>query len=145
MSRNSRACPFRKASEQRTIRGRVIKELGLRRTDLIITTKLFWGVHGGPNDGGLSRKQYVRDRWSSPTTHILAASSREPKSHWNALVLTMLTLSSPTVQMCQVMYLLLSRVVSDDSVRKTVPMEETVRAFSWVIEKGWVRYLDFKP
>lgn len=47
--------------------------------------------------------------------------------------------------MCQVMYLLLSRVVSDDSVRKTVPMEETVRAFSWVIEKGWVRYLDFKP
>lgn len=41
------------------IRGRVINELGLRRTDLIITTKLFWGVHGGPNDGGLSRKQYV--------------------------------------------------------------------------------------
>lgn len=41
------------------VRGRVIKELGLRRTDLIITTKLFWGVRGGPNDGGLSRKQYV--------------------------------------------------------------------------------------
>ncbi|KAH0825956.1 NADP-dependent oxidoreductase domain-containing protein [Lanmaoa asiatica] len=39
--------------------GRVIKELGLRRTDLIITTKLFWGVHGGPNDGGLSRKHIV--------------------------------------------------------------------------------------
>lgn len=37
--------------------GRVIKELGLRRTDLVITTKLFWGLRGGPNDGGLSRKQ----------------------------------------------------------------------------------------
>ena len=41
-------------------RGRVIKELGLRRTDLIITTKIFWGIgRKGPNDGGLSRKQYV--------------------------------------------------------------------------------------
>jgi aryl-alcohol dehydrogenase-like predicted oxidoreductase len=40
-------------------RGRVIKELGLRRTDLVISTKLFFGVRKGPNDGGLSRKQYV--------------------------------------------------------------------------------------
>jgi hypothetical protein len=38
-------------------RGRVIKELGLRRTDLVVTTKLFWGLRSGPNDGGLSRKQ----------------------------------------------------------------------------------------
>lgn len=37
--------------------GRVIKELGLRRTDLVITTKLFFGVRKGPNDAGLSRKQ----------------------------------------------------------------------------------------
>lgn len=37
--------------------GRAIKELGLRRTDLIVTTKLFWGLRRGPNDGGLSRKQ----------------------------------------------------------------------------------------
>lgn len=41
--------------------GRVVKELGLRRTDLIITTKIFWGVRsnreGSPNDTGLSRKQ----------------------------------------------------------------------------------------
>ena len=40
-------------------RGRVIKELGLRRTDLVICTKIFWGPRKGPNDGGLSRKQYV--------------------------------------------------------------------------------------
>ena len=40
-------------------RGRVIKELGLRRTDLIISTKIFWGLgtRKGANDGGLSRKQ----------------------------------------------------------------------------------------
>ena len=40
-------------------RGRVLRELRLRRTDLIITTKLFWGLRDGPNDGGLSRKQYA--------------------------------------------------------------------------------------
>lgn len=39
--------------------GRSLKILGLRRTDLIITTKLFWGIRDGPNDGGLSRKQSV--------------------------------------------------------------------------------------
>lgn len=53
----------------------------------------------------------------------------------------MLTLSSLTVQMYQVRYLLLSKAIAYDSVRRTVPMEETVRAFSWVIEKGWVRFL----
>ena len=39
--------------------GRVIKELNFRRTDLIVTTKLYWGTRRGPNDMGLSRKQYV--------------------------------------------------------------------------------------
>jgi hypothetical protein len=48
-------CPSTKADCEG--RGRVIKELGLRRTDLVVTTKLFWGLRTGPNDGGLSRKQ----------------------------------------------------------------------------------------
>ncbi|KAG6813710.1 hypothetical protein H0H92_008118 [Tricholoma furcatifolium] len=40
--------------------GRVIKELGLRRTDLVITTKLFWGTRkGSPNNSGLSRKHII--------------------------------------------------------------------------------------
>jgi len=39
-------------------RGNAIKELGFRRSDIIVTTKLFWGVRPGPNAGGLSRKQY---------------------------------------------------------------------------------------
>jgi aryl-alcohol dehydrogenase-like predicted oxidoreductase len=37
--------------------GRVIHELGLRRSDIIVTTKIFWGTRPGPNNGGLSRKQ----------------------------------------------------------------------------------------
>ncbi|KAI0342650.1 Aldo/keto reductase [Trametopsis cervina] len=39
--------------------GRALKELGYRRQDLIITTKLFWGTRSGPNDMGLSRKHIV--------------------------------------------------------------------------------------
>ncbi|KZS98458.1 Aldo/keto reductase [Sistotremastrum niveocremeum HHB9708] len=39
--------------------GRVIKELKWRRTDLIITTKIFFGTRSGPNDKGLSRKHIV--------------------------------------------------------------------------------------
>lgn len=44
-------------SDRGMYRGRAIKVLGLRRTDLIVTTKLFWGLREGPNDGGLSWKQ----------------------------------------------------------------------------------------
>jgi len=40
--------------------GRVIKECGWRRTDLIISTKLFSGIRRlGPNDKGLSRKHLI--------------------------------------------------------------------------------------
>ena len=46
-------------TDNRLHRGRVIRELNLRRTDLVITTKLFFGTRRGPNDMGLSRKQYV--------------------------------------------------------------------------------------
>ena len=40
-------------------RGRAFKELGLRRTDLIVTTKVFFGVREGPNQRGLSRKHII--------------------------------------------------------------------------------------
>jgi len=50
-------------------RGRVIKELGLRRTDLVISTKIFWGPRNGPNDGGLSRKQYAEHNISKKKFH----------------------------------------------------------------------------
>lgn len=40
------------------IMGAAIKELGWKRSDVVISTKLFWGGQG-PNDKGLSRKHIV--------------------------------------------------------------------------------------
>jgi voltage-dependent potassium channel beta subunit len=41
-----------------TVMGNVIRKLGWRRSDLVISTKLFWGGKG-PNDRGLSRKRII--------------------------------------------------------------------------------------
>lgn len=41
-----------------TIMGQAIKELGWVRSDIVISTKLFWGGQG-PNDKGLSRKHII--------------------------------------------------------------------------------------
>ena len=41
-----------------TIMGNVIRKAGWKRSDLVITTKVFWGGPG-PNDVGLSRKHIV--------------------------------------------------------------------------------------
>lgn len=40
------------------IMGLAIKELGWKRSDLVISTKIFWGGPG-PNDKGLSRKHLI--------------------------------------------------------------------------------------
>lgn len=40
------------------IMGQAIRDLGWRRSDVVISTKLFWGGQG-PNDKGLSRKHVV--------------------------------------------------------------------------------------
>ncbi|PFH46048.1 hypothetical protein AMATHDRAFT_70694 [Amanita thiersii Skay4041] len=86
--------------------GRVIKELGLRRTDLVITTKLFWGLRNGPNDSGLSRK------------HIIEG----------------------TQESLERLGLEYVDVIFAHRPDATVPMEEVVRAFNFVIEKGWAFY-----
>ncbi|KAJ7171295.1 NADP-dependent oxidoreductase domain-containing protein [Mycena filopes] len=86
--------------------GRVIKELGYRRTDLVISTKIFWGLRAGPNDQGLSRK------------HIIEG-TRE---------------SLARLQMDYV------DVIFAHRCDRTVPMEEIVRGFNYVIEKGWAFY-----
>ncbi|KZV71021.1 Aldo/keto reductase [Peniophora sp. CONT] len=39
--------------------GRVLKELGVRRADFIVTSKIFWGTRPGPNNMGLSRKHII--------------------------------------------------------------------------------------
>jgi voltage-dependent potassium channel beta subunit len=41
-----------------TVMGNVIKHAGWKRSDLVITTKIFWGGKG-PNDRGLSRKHVI--------------------------------------------------------------------------------------
>jgi voltage-dependent potassium channel beta subunit len=41
-----------------TIMGKVIKKAGWKRSDLILSTKIFWGGDG-PNDQGLSRKHIL--------------------------------------------------------------------------------------
>jgi len=40
------------------VMGRVIKKRGWKRSDLVVSTKIFWGG-SGPNDRGLSRKHIV--------------------------------------------------------------------------------------
>ena len=41
-----------------TIMGKVLKKSGWKRSDLVISTKIFWGGKG-PNDQGLSRKHLI--------------------------------------------------------------------------------------
>ncbi|KAF8893710.1 voltage-gated potassium channel beta-2 subunit [Gymnopilus junonius] len=87
--------------------GRVIKELGIRRSDLIITTKIYWGVRqGSPNDTGLSRKHIVEG--------IKESLSRLKMDYVD--------------------------VVFAHRPDSTVPMEEVVRAFNYVIQQGWAFY-----
>jgi len=86
--------------------GRVIKELNWRRTDLIITTKIFFGTRTGPNDTGLSRKHIVEGLKES-------------------------------LERLQLDYV---DVVFAHRPDRTTPMEEVVRAFNHVIEKGWAFY-----
>ncbi|THH26577.1 hypothetical protein EUX98_g7612 [Antrodiella citrinella] len=73
---------------------------------LVISTKLFWGLRNGPNDGGLSRK------------HIIEGTQE-------------------ALQRLQLDYV---DILFAHRCDPTVPMEEIVRAFNFVIEKGWAFY-----
>ncbi|KAJ6591417.1 NADP-dependent oxidoreductase domain-containing protein [Mycena sp. CBHHK59/15] len=86
--------------------GRVLKELGYKRSDLVISTKIFWGPGSSPNDSGLSRK------------HVIEG-------------------TQGCLERLQMTYI---DVIFAHRCDRTVPMEEIVRAFSYVIEKGWAFY-----
>jgi len=87
--------------------GRVIEELGLRRSDLIISTKIHSGTSkNNPNGTGLSRK------------HIIEGTKA----------------SLERLRMDYVDVLFAHRPDA------TVPMEEVVRAFNFVIDQGWAFY-----
>lgn len=47
-----------------TVMGNVIKKAGWKRSDLVISTKIFWGG-SGPNDKGLSRKHIIEGTQAS--------------------------------------------------------------------------------
>jgi voltage-dependent potassium channel beta subunit len=46
------------AGESEIIMGKALKKLGWKRSDLVLSTKIFWGGKG-PNDSGLSRKHIL--------------------------------------------------------------------------------------
>ena len=124
-------------------RGRVIRELGFRRTDLVITTKIFWGLRKGPNDTGLSRKQCV---FSCCFSRTKEANGGDGKYCWRYQgVFGALGVGLRWCSLCTSswsywwvrMWALWS--TSSDWCCHIVPMEEIVRAFNYVIERGWVR------
>jgi len=39
--------------------GKAIKRIGMKREDVVVSTKLFWGNVCGPNKDGLSRKRII--------------------------------------------------------------------------------------
>lgn len=87
------------------IMGQAIRELGWKRSDIVVSTKIFWGG-SGPNDKGLSRKHVVEGTKAS---------------------LKRLDMDYIDVVYCH----------RPDS---STPIEETVRAMNYVIDKGWAFY-----
>ncbi|KAG2175310.1 hypothetical protein INT44_007798 [Umbelopsis vinacea] len=85
--------------------GLAIRKHNWKRSDFVISTKIFWGGKG-PNDRGLSRK------------HIIEG----------------LSASLNRLQLDYVDIVYAQRPDID------TPMEETVRAFSWCIDKGMALY-----
>jgi voltage-dependent potassium channel beta subunit len=88
-----------------TVMGEVIRNAGWKRSDLVLSTKIFWGGQG-PNDKGLSRKHIVEG--------ALAALDR--------------------LQMDYVDLIFCHRADFH------TPMVETVRAMSYLVEKGLAFY-----
>ncbi|KAI9219393.1 NADP-dependent oxidoreductase domain-containing protein [Blastocladiella britannica] len=84
---------------------RLGEELGAKRSDVVVSTKLFWAGKG-PNDRGLSRKHIVEG--------LRASLDRMELSYID--------------------------VVFAHRPDVSTPMEETVRAFNHVIERGWAFY-----
>jgi voltage-dependent potassium channel beta subunit len=88
-----------------TMMGNVIKKVGWKRSDLVVSTKIFWGGDG-LNDRGLSRKHVVEGMDSSlarlQMDYVDLVFAHRPDFH--------------------------------------TPMEETVRAFNHIINKGQAFY-----
>ncbi|PWY95258.1 voltage-gated K+ channel beta subunit [Aspergillus sclerotioniger CBS 115572] len=91
------------------VMGQAIKKFGWKRSDLVITTKLNWGLANGEiliNNHGLSRKHIIEGTRAS-------------------------------LERLQLEYV---DIIYAHRPDRLTPMEETVRAFNHVIEKGWAFY-----
>ncbi|BGP45943.1 hypothetical protein JCM10450v2_001778 [Rhodotorula kratochvilovae] len=87
--------------------GRVFKELDVDRSQIVVSTKVFFGTgKSDPNQKGLSRKHIVEGVKAS-------------------------------LQRLQLDYV---DIVFAHRADVATPMEETVRAFNWLIEKGYAFY-----
>ncbi|TQB69736.1 hypothetical protein MPDQ_001435 [Monascus purpureus] len=91
------------------VMGQAIKHFGWKRSDLVISTKLNWGLANGEiliNNHGLSCKHIVEGTRAS-------------------------------LERLQLEYV---DIIYAHRPDRLTPMEETVRAFNYVIEKGWAFY-----
>jgi aryl-alcohol dehydrogenase-like predicted oxidoreductase len=87
--------------------GRAIKELGYRRADLVVASKVFFGAgHLGPNDLGLSRKHVIEGAEAS-------------------------------IDRMGLKYL---DIIIAHRADLETPIEETVRAFNYLIDSGKIMY-----
>lgn len=93
------------AGESEIIMGKALKKLGWKRSDLVLSTKIFWGGKG-PNDSGLSRK------------HILEG-------------------TRAALERLQIDYVDLVYCHRPDY---ETPIEETVRAMSYLVDNGHALY-----
>ena len=91
--------------ESEIIMGKALKKLGWKRSDLVLSTKIFWGGKG-PNDTGLSRK------------HILEG-------------------TKAALERLQTDYVDLVFCHRPDY---ETPIEETVRAMSYLVDNGYALY-----
>ncbi|KAL3443307.1 NADP-dependent oxidoreductase domain-containing protein [Aspergillus insuetus] len=95
--------------ESEVVMGQAIRRYGWKRNDIVISTKLNWGLANGEiliNNHGLSRKHIIEGTQAS-------------------------------LKRLQLDYV---DIIYAHRPDRLTPMEETVRAFNFVIDKGWAFY-----